>query len=314
MIYSSFFAFQRICKLFFVFIIFLVAACNNKKPQSNNASLSAEEKADLEYFLRSLVFENHGVFVLFGSKPMCVMTLRDIDSPTDMDTFQTWFDSLPKDEKAKVELVLSKAKPVPKLERNPYRGWLALQKALNSIKLKNYLFRILPLRGAGRYDLMLINIQNTALVLAENYAIFKEASGGMDFHPLQAVFELQDSDSLFWKNIFSLQNHLAKGLLFGYGLENSLFGQWSFSSSQGKLTLPSEAYREEIEEYLKNAPFTPTISDNVSTSHFTIPLFGIVPQDETAKKYAQEKDSIEKIYRGKDMVEVTLQCLTRNNS
>lgn len=222
-----------------------------------------------------------------------------------------WFNSLSEDEKAKVESVLNQAKPVSKLEHNPYHGWLALQKALKNLKTRNYLFSLVPLRNAGHYDLILVNIQHTALVLAENYSIFKEASGGMDFHPLQAVFELQDPDSVFWKNIFSLQNHLAKGLLFGYGLRNSFFGHWSFSSSQGKLTLPSEKYREKVEDYLKSAPFTPTFSNQPSTSKLTIPLFGMVPGDKTAKKYAKEKSAIEKIYRGKDIVEVTLQCLTR---
>ena len=264
----------------------------------------------MEYFCRWLVFENHGAFVLFGSKPMCIMSLRDTDAPIDLNSFQEWFDSLPEEEKVKVTSVLSQAKSIPKLEHNPYRGWLTLQKALKNLKMRNYLFSLLPLHNAGHYDLILINIQRTALVLAENYAIFKEASGGMDFHPLQAVFELQDPDSVFWKNIFSLQNHLAKGLLFGYGLRNSLFGQWSFSSSQGKLNLPSEKYREKIENYLKDAPFAPTIPNQLSVFNLTIPLFGMVPGDETAKEYAREKAAIEKIYRGKDIVEVTLQCLT----
>lgn len=286
-----------------------MTACDNRKPSSITSCLSTEEKADLEYFFRWLVFENQGAFVLFGSKPMCIMSLRDIDTPIDRDKFQIWFNSLPEDEKAKVESVLSQAKSVPKLEHNPYRGWMVLQKALKNLKMRDYLFRLVPLLNAGHYDLVLIDIQRTALVLAENYSIFKEASGGMDFHPLQAVFELQDPDSVFWKNIFSLQNHLAKGLLFGYGLKNSLFGHWSFSSSQGKLTLPSEKYREKIEDYLKGTSFKPTMPNQSSISNLTIPLFGMVAGDKTAKKYAKEKAAIEKIYRGKDIVEVTLQCL-----
>jgi hypothetical protein len=303
------FNFRRLVKLLFIFIIFFVAACNDKT-LSLTACLSAEEKADLEYFIRWLVFENHGAYALFGSKPMCIMSLRDINTPIDWDAFQAWFDSLPEDEKAKVKSVLNKAKPAPKFERNPYDGWLALKKTLKNLKMGNYLFRLVPLRNAGHYDLVLINVQSTALVLAENYAVFKEAAGGMDFHPLQAVFELQNPDSVFWKNVFSMQNHTAKGLLFGFGLSNSLFGHWSFSSSQGKLNLPSDEYREEIEDYLKNAPFSPTISSQTSNLDFTIPLFGTVLGDGTVKKYAKEKVAIEKIYRGKDIVEVTLQRLT----
>jgi hypothetical protein len=309
MICLLFFTFRRLVNLLFIFIFFFIAACSHK-PLSIAVSLSSEEKPDLEYFLRWVVFENHGAFVLFGSKPICEMSLHDTDVPVDWTPFQAWFDALPEDEKVKVESVLNKAKPAPKPERNSYRGWLALQKALKNLKMRNYLFRLVPLLGAGGYDLMLINIQRTALVLAENYAIFKEASGGMDFHPLQAVFELQDPDSLFWKNVFSMQNHTAKGLLFGFGLNNSLFGNWRFSSSQGKLDLPSDQYRKEIEDYLNNAPFTPTTNQKPDLN-FTIPLFGAIQGDRIAKKYIKEKDAIEKAYHGKDIVEVTLQRLVQ---
>lgn len=273
------------------------------------------EKEDLRYFFESLVFENHGAFVLFGSKPLCVMTLRDIDYDLDDVAFQEWFSSLSNEERAKIEAVRSKAEAIPELKRNPYQGWIALQKAKNTLKMKDYLFRVTPLQGKGRYELMLINIQKTALVLAENYETFKKAAGGMDFHPLQAVFELQDPNSLFWENVFSIHNHLAKGLLFGFGLQNSLFGSWRFSALNGELALPSEEYREEIENYLKNAlsveSTTSGISSEGSQSIFTIPLFGMVSGDGTAQAYSKEKDFIEKTYRGKDVVEVTLQRLTR---
>lgn len=304
--------YTTICKCFFIVTIFFSTSCHSKKSFSLTASLSTEEKLDLEYFLRSLLFENFGAFVLFGHKPLCEMELHDTEAKIDEVAFQKWFDSLSDGERAKVEAVLSKAEPAPKLKRNPYRGWLALQKAKSHFKMKNYLFRIVPNRGRG-YELTLINIKQTALVLAEHYEIFKQAAGGMDFHPLQAVFELQDPNSMFWRNVFSLQNHLAKGLLFGFGLKNSLFGNWRFSSLNGKL-LPSENYKEEIEDYLKSA-LSLTSSKQLSTFengsaiNMAIPIFGMLPEDETAQEYAKEKVAIEKIYRGQDIVEVTLQRL-----
>ena len=160
---------------------------------------------------------------------------------------------------------------------------------------------------------MFINIQQVALVLANHYETFKQAAGGIDFHPLQAAFELQDPNSTFWNNVLSMQNHLAKGLLCGFGYRNSLFGDWRCSFQNGKLALPSEAYRKEVENYLEEALFipstTPIASGKISLSNFTIPLFGMFPDDETAEKYRREKEIIEKIYRGQDVVEVTLQRL-----
>lgn len=304
---------DTLSKLFFVVTIFLLAACGSKKQILLTRNLSFEEKADLECFLQTLVFEHHGAFVLFGSKPICVMTLRDTDVKIDEAAFQQWFDSLSDEEKAQIEAVREQAEAIPELKRNPYQGWLALQKAQRNLGMKNYLFRVVPLRGQGRYELMLINIQQTALVLAEHYEIFKQASGGSDFHPLQAVFDLQDTDSLFWKQVFSKQNHLAKGLLFGFGLKNSLFGNWRFSSLNGGLDLPSEKYRREIEDYLKSSSSMASTlfcaAGESSVSEITIPLFGMVRGDGTVGEYAKEKDVIEKIYRGQDIAEVTLKCL-----
>lgn len=309
-------------KAFFIVTIFLATACSSKKQPLLSASLTAEEKADLEYFFQLLIFKNYGAFVLFGSKPLCEMHLSDEESAETKPAFQKWLDSLPDDKREEMETIINKLrnrKSVDsELERNPYRGWRALEKVLKNFKMKNFLFRLVPVHFPnsselipGSYELVLINIQQTALVLAENYEIFKTASG-MDFHPLQMVFEAQNPDSIFWKNVFSMQNHLTKGLLFGFGLRNSLFCNWSFSvSSNAQFALGfSEEYRENIMEYLKNS------HDNVSTasvpfckgslSNFTIPLFGVVPGDDTAEKYKKEKAAIEKIYRGQDVVEVTL--------
>ncbi len=307
-------SFHKLYRLFFLVIFFLLTECNTSHETSIGACLTKEEKPDLEFFLRSLMFENHGAFVLFGTKPLCIMTLRDIDSSPDEEAFKKWFESLSEEEKIKIESVRNQAEKIPALDRNPYHGWEVLQKIEKTAKFKNHLFVLFPLQGRGRYELIFVNIQQTALALAENYEIFKKAGGNTDFHPLEAVFELQNPDSLFWKNVFSMQNHLAKGLLFGFGFKNSLFGDWCFSLANGKLDLPSNGYKQEVEEYLKHLPFTSSATldpvNEHSDSNLTIPLFGVVPGDTTAEKYKKDKKNIEKIFRGKDMIEVTLARLS----
>ena len=315
---------RSLVNLCFIVILFSLSACNKNKQPVLSTCLTAEERKDLEYFFRFLVFENYGAFVLFGSKPLCIMSLQDTDNPPTEADFQKWVDSMSEDDQKQFRIIKKKARErqrkTPKLKRNPYRGLLALEKVKKTFRINNYILRIVPAEAAPvsqripSYDVMLINIQQTALVLAENYEIFKNAAG-MDFHPLQAVFELQNPDSVFWENVFSMKNHIAKGLLFGFGLKNSIFGNWSFSGSNGALALPSDEYRENIVDYLKNLPSN--ISRKNPDSPFcneplydlAIPLFGMVPWDETAEKYTKEKAFIEKIYRGQDMVEVTLRCL-----
>ena len=300
--------------------IFFSAGCSSKKQALLSADLTAEEKADLEYFFRFLIFENYGAFVLFGSKPLCEIHLSDVDSTEVEPAFQRWLNSLPDDKRENFEAVLNQARNNknvgPELEHNPYHGWLALERVKNNFKTRNFIFRLVPVHFPdsdelvpGSYELVLINIQQTALILAKHYEIFKTASG-MDFHPLQVVFEAQNPDSLFWKNIFSMKNHLAKGLLFGFGLENSTFFHWSPFYTQHAL---ASGYTEDALEYLESHRFEPSTtlveSHTGSLSNFTIPLFGILEGDGTAEKYKKEKIAIEKIYRGQDIVEVTLQRL-----
>ncbi len=308
---------------FFSVTFFSMSACNNKKQLMLSACLTAEEKKDLEYFFRFLIFENYGAFVLFGSKPLCEMHLSDLGSKEENETaFQKWLESLPEDERAALEAKLAK-KPKERIElkRNLYNGWLAWEKVGKTFNMKRYILRIAPVPVPGRsheaipgsYQVMLADIQQTAVIMAENDTIFKNAAG-MEFHPLQAVFELQNPDSVFWKNVFAVQNHLVKGLLFGFGLKNSIFGHWHFTYLNEQLSSQSKDHLgDHIVEYLKNAYYrrstTPVKYTEGSLSNFTIPLFGIVDGDDTAEKYKKEKVMIEKIYRGQDFVEVTLQRL-----
>jgi hypothetical protein len=241
--------------------------------------LTAEEKTDLEYFFRSLIFENYGAFVLFGTKPLCDITFADTDSTAGEDILQQWLDSLPDDKRTEFEAWFKhKTREPSKPEYNPYRGWLAWEKVRKTFEMKRYILRISPLRGPDAYELVLVNIQQTALTLAENYAIFKNAAE-MDFHPLQVVFELQNPDSVFWRKVLSMPNHLTKGLLFGFGLRNSLFGDWQFSCPKIKA---STDWGKLIVEYLKKTPHVASLNSPKLGKEFT-PLFGAVDEDDPAK-------------------------------
>ena len=317
---------------FFLVTIFLMSACHNKKQPMLSAYLTTEEKADLEYFFRFLIFENYGAFVLFGSKPLCEMHLSDLESKEENKiAFQKWLKSLPEDEqialKTKLEKLAKKTNKQIELKRNLYSGWLAWEKVRKTFSMKRYILSIIPMSVPGRhheiipgsYQIIFADIQQTAIVMAENETIFRNA-GEMEFHPLQTVLELQNPNSVFWNNVFSVKNHLAKGLLFGFGLRNSIFGNWYFtyldseSAALDSKVMQSEDHLENrIIEYLKNANYrrstVPVNYTKGSPSNFTIPLFGVVDGDCTAEKYIKEKIAIEAAYQGRDLVEVTLQRL-----
>ena len=306
----------------FLVTVFLLSSCTRNKEPLLSDCLTAEEKQDLDYFFRFLLYENYGAFVLFGSKALCEMNLPDTRYDPKCTDITEWVNAMPENDQKKFRIIQKnaqkRARKTPKLKRNPYQGLVAFEKVQKKIKMKNFIIKTVPDYAGddqvSGYEVTLVNIQQTAFVLAEHYAIFKEAAG-MDFHPLQAVFELQDPTSVLWKNIFSLKNHTAKGLLFGFGLKNSLFGNWHLSCLHGQLELPSEHYKETIADYLKNLLCDASSSNHKNSyseeplTHCVIPLFKMVPGDEMADKYMKEKAVIERAYRGKDFVEVTLRRL-----
>ena len=71
-------AVKLILSILFVTIFFLTS-CDSPSKKKIELPLTTEEVKDLEYFLNLLLFENHGVFVIFGSKPICDMTLIDTE-------------------------------------------------------------------------------------------------------------------------------------------------------------------------------------------------------------------------------------------
>lgn len=312
--------FARLCKRILIVFLFFLSACADHRDQFFNfsASLTVKERTDLEQFFQSFLFKNYGAYVLFGSKPLCELSVRDMDSQATDIALKKFWAQLPLREREKIEELRRKVqskKTQEQLDKEAswesacYRGWLTFQNLKQDFKLKGFLFRVLPTCQPDSYDLLFINIQQTSLVLAENYEIFKQAAG-MDFHPLHVVFEAEDPNSIFWKNVMSVENHLAKGLLFGFGCRNSLFGSWAFSVRKGDLGLPSEEYRKEVEEFVQQTPSL--LSTDVvpqGAFAFNIPLFSTIPGDETAKKYEKERIIIEQKYHNQDIIEVTLKQL-----
>ncbi len=309
-------ALVRLCKLVLIVFLFLPLACTHQRGQlfTFSASLTAKEREDLEQFFQSLLFKNYGAYVLFGSKPLCELSVRDMDSQTADVAFKQLWDQLPPKERKSIEELRCKVQArktqeeldrEADLERASYRGWLTFQKMRQQFKLKGFLFRILPTCRPDAYEIIFINIQQTSLVLRENYEVFKQAAG-MDFHPLHVVFEAEDPHSVFWKNIMSVENHLAKGLLFGFGYNNSLLGSWSLSKRKEGLTL----FKKEGEKCIPESPSLIS-TDVVPQGSFTfnIPIFGTTPGDETAKKYGRERVAIERKYHNQDIIEVTLKQL-----
>ncbi|MDP1609080.1 MAG: hypothetical protein Q8L98_07190 [Chlamydiales bacterium] len=198
---------------------------------------------------------------------------------------------------------LERPQPDLKIREHIYEGWVIFNKALKNLEMKNYLLRVVPLRCPDAYEITFINVSETIRVLTEHYDLFKKATN-IEFDPHKIVLEAQDPQSTFWKRVFSMENHLAKGLLFGFGLKNSLLGDRKFSNALEKEGGVDNQF------IALDVSTDPVEYGEGSINNFNIPLFGTSSDDEIAEKYRREKKIIEEVYRNNDMKKVTFQRLS----
>jgi hypothetical protein len=151
-----------------------------------------------------------------------------------------------------------------------------------------------------------VNIRQTAFAIEENYDLFKKYVNE-DFDPLEAVFEIGDERSAFWKA--TVHNSTLLGILFGFGKKNAQcfdWKYWAYSENNEPMSAFTNSLRFTFSSNVKD--FTTS-----SIKHFSLPCFAsFSPQgkDETIKKYESERKTIQKHYKRKDFVAETLKKLT----
>ncbi len=252
--------------------------------------------------------EESGAYVLFGSKPLCTAFL----------------DSTPKKKE--------------NFWREPEEGWRAWEKIKKDFPVSQYMLIRKPLNisildeGATHnlslHFFIFANVIKTALVLAENYDFFRSFTG-IDFHPLEIVFDLENPDSLFWNKFFdgnskderSSQEQrdatIALGLLFGFGKKNTLFFTWKgdMEGKEGKVAqfLKSLPYKGSLDFYKENSSLWSQIFREQGLNTFLIPGFLTFEDDDTLELYKKEREKIQAIYKRRDFLEVTIEQLCRKN-
>lgn len=282
----------------FFFILFFSAACTN---HSILSSLTKEERKDLEYFFRYLMIHGQGSYVLFGSKPLCQKSFSLSQELSRMNNHR----------------------------RDLKKGWEVWEKIKKDVDgrrfvLTHYSETIALQWPDQRIDERIVHlftiadVKKTALVLARNYTLFKSLTG-VDFHPMEIVYELENPDSEFWSKILfsSLEQtpdpilrHQAMGLLYGFSEENALLFSWREEAKQkgGKMA-ELFARSESLEFEDTRLYFAPLIREWVEM----LPLPGYVSFDEGQRlsQYESEKKKIQKICQGKDFLSVILKELSK---
>jgi len=154
----------------------------------------------------------------------------------------------------------------------------------------------------GGYEIYFINVAQTACLLQKHYSLFTKLFDG-DFDPVEETLKMTDSNSpliLCLMGKHPKGTHVERGLLHGFGWENSQLFTW-------KVDKDFSGYDEGAEDSFavldKKKPFTP--------ENFSLPAFMVSsPLDPQKLRYEEERRQIQEFYRGKDFVKATLSLLT----
>ena len=148
--------------------------------------------------------------------------------------------------------------------------------------------------------MVFVDIIKTAAVIQDNYEAFQKAMG-FDFHPLELTLQMDQKDSVFWKN---LNSHLY-GLLFGFGKTNSQLFHWKYFDHPKSC----DELCKNIEPSFSNEPLRGHIKFTID--NFQIPAFMSFNEiDPIVNIYKEERGMIKEIYKDKEFLDLTLQKLT----
>lgn len=272
---------------FFLAIFFLMTACSS--PESQKNGLSQDDKAWMAKFLSDLLLEESGIFTLWGTKPMTAFNMY-LYSPEEIRELRAMCPPDPED-----EVVIVKNYDFP-------QNWAKWEQNKNRFPLQGFLlFKRDDLENPKEPRIFFINILETALVIQENYALFKRDIRE-DFDPFSAVMEIEDRNSIFWNKVF--ENAQLVGLLYGFGLKNASCFDWNYREENQHVSTFSGSLVNRASEKIN------TVGD-ATIEHFRLPVFAsFFEEDEMKSKYEKERKQIQQIYRHKDFVDTSLQRLT----
>ena len=283
----------------FLAIILFVSGCKDAKKNdvtgAHKFQISRDERMWMEKFFCEIMLEEDCIYTLWGTKPMTQITLFHF---TD-EEMQASIDQMTEEELANAHHRIT-----------PYdlpANWENWEKVASKYPTPKFLFFSKP-REAGSHsqNIYFVNILQAALVIQENYAIFRQYMKS-DFSSLEVIFDIRINESPFWNEVF--HNSALLGILFGYGVQNSFCFKWKYGLE------PNENMKLQEFQHTLHGRFVENSNDySVPTiNHFILPIFASFTaegKDEVVEQYKREREEIKKNYKGKDFLDLTLERLT----
>jgi hypothetical protein len=255
------------------------------------ALISSNEKEELEYLFRYLMYHSSFVYVLFGDKPMS-------------------FESFIKTEDVWKYFMRNFTSFEPGLEFCKFqRGWAAWKKYKHLFPLKKFILvhQEEPI-FLGYMSIFFVHKKNLLKTMREHAEDFKDILGE-GFNPEEIL-------DCFYKNVITMDKKLKRhpvlqGILLGYGKENA-WNYYNLSKFRYKMSKDPSAYEEFRKAQEKFVPFSTHNYDLECPIY--LPMFGCDPKSKETlnlkRKYKKQRADIYKKYQEGDFLEVTLLKLT----
>ncbi len=219
------------------------------------------ERAFAEY----LLIRETGIYTLLGSKPITSVLL----------SYKQVNNSKPAEPTPIFGLQFTKSNHFKKELPDLWKHWKK-RRPINSSH-----FSLVTIREKSSEDLCLVNKNLVRAALQEYYSKIAEHLGE-DFNIDDVINTIDEPDSYFWTKIF--KHHLACGIFYGYGIENS---------EKFKIDTSNAKFSNSIKDLL-NARF----KKNISLSDLPLPMFkSFSDPDPMIAKYKTERQQIQDKYQ-----------------
>lgn len=293
---------KKICHSFiplisFFQILFFSFSCtspNNPPSLITRYSITREESDWMAKFFDDLLFDERAVFTLWGSKPMTEIILYHYSE----EEMALMFENLTKEELENCYINYKYDLP---------ENWEKWEKTHSRFPIKKYLLFRSHFSDDKKVSFVyFVDILKSASIIQDNYNLFRK-SVGMDFHPLEAVLEMPNAESSFWKKVRSSEDSaLLWGILFGYGKVNACAYHWKYFDTPESC----KEFLQSFSSHSSNPP--PSGQVQITAKKFNTPSFvSFIDQDEMIQTYNNEREKIRAIYQDKNRLNLTLEKLLR---
>lgn len=233
----------------------------------------------IEAFFRKFLFEEGGAYTLLGDKPITDMLI---------------FTGLPKDT-ALNTVSPESLQSLTYVDDDTFEQWKEWKKFMKDLRFKNFLFIEGKCARDSTYSwICLINIPKAVKIIQDHELAFRKIIGDQPLDSLDIIHRLTDPKSRFLEAVFS--DHYLSGLLHGYGEENSRIFAEGF-----------------LKEKLHTVLEQPQVSAENSMTHeyFPLPTYAASKNDPMQAKYEKQRKEIQNIYRGGNIIDITLKFLQK---